>query len=211
MPAFANRVVATDLTILLRSARVITVNQVTINDPSAFVVSDFIKKTKSNYKKSAGKEFDDSNVLLTQLMDSIIYVIKNAKQGKYKDKWATVDYANKFLPARFARLTGLRFKEVTGGQAIIRLTTSNQLLVNLENKADEWEYLVIEQKFRNPSWPVNKIHDTYTSEGFRLILPEYYKEGCMGCHGGEQGKEIHAMPGDGHLGQFAGAISVILK
>ncbi|OUS06646.1 hypothetical protein A9Q81_01815 [Gammaproteobacteria bacterium 42_54_T18] len=206
----SGRDVATDLTTLLRSARAITVNSVTINDPSAFNLSDFVTKTKSNYEKSAGKKFDESNVLLTQLMDSMTYVIKNAKEGRYEGKWSTGAYANKFLPARFARLSGLRFEELTGGKAIIRLTTSAQLLVNTENKADSWEEDVIEQKFRNPSWPKNKIHDNYTNDGYRLMLPEYYKAGCMRCHGGGQGKAIHAEPVEGHLGEFGGAISVLI-
>jgi len=206
-----NREVATDLTTLLRSARSITVNKATINDPSVFNIRYFVSKTKSNFEKSAGKEFDESNILLGQLMDSIVFVIKNAKEGKYEGKWATGNYANMFLPARFARLTGLKFKELTGGKAIIRLTTSNQLLVNTENKPDQWENEVIEQKFRNPSWPKNKIHDNYTNDGFRLMLPEYYNEGCLSCHGGENGKAIHTDPVEGHLGEFGGAISVIIK
>ena len=209
--AFAgSREVATDLTTLLRSARAITVNSITINDPSAFNVSDFVAKTKNNYEKSAGKKFDESNVLLTQLMDAMTSVIKNAKAGKYANTWTTGAYANKFLPARFARLSGLGFEKLTGGAAIIRLTTSRQLLVNTENKADTWEDNVIEQKFRNPSWPKNKIHDNYTNEGYRLMLPEYYKAGCLACHGGEQGKAIQAEPVEGHSGEFGGAISVLL-
>ncbi len=209
--AFAGqRDVATDLTTLLRSARAITVNSTTINDPSAFNVSNFVTETKRKYEKSAGKEFDESHVLLTQLMDAITYVIKNAKEGQYVGKWKTGAYANKFLPARFARLVGLRFEKLTNGKAIIRLTTSSQLLVNTENKADAWETDVIEQKFRNPSWPKNKMHDNYTNDGFRLMLPEYYTAGCLSCHGGEQGKAIHAEPVEGQLGAFGGAISVLL-
>ena len=77
----SGRDVATDLTTLLRSARAITVNSVTINDPSAFNLSEFVAKTKSNYEKSAGKKFDESNVLLTQLMDSMTYVIKMPRKG----------------------------------------------------------------------------------------------------------------------------------
>ncbi|NRB79323.1 MAG: DUF3365 domain-containing protein [Saccharospirillaceae bacterium] len=210
--AFADkRELATDLTTLLRSARAVTVNSVTINDPSNFNIEQFISKTKSNYKNSAGKEFDESNVVLNQLMDSIVFVINNAKKGEYKNNWPDGDYANKFLPARFARLTGLKFEELSNGKNIIRLTTSNQLLVNADNKADDWENVVLEQKFRNPNWPKNKIYDNYTKDGFRLILPEYYSEGCMSCHGGEKGKSIHAEPVEGYLGEFGGAISVIIK
>ncbi|PCJ11259.1 MAG: hypothetical protein COB04_19370 [Gammaproteobacteria bacterium] len=202
---------ATELTTLLRSARSVTVNKVTIDDPSKFVLADFVVKTKSNYKDAAGKPFDDSDEMLNHLMDAIVFVIGNAKEGRYKDKWNSGDYAGKFLPARFAREAGLKFEQLTQGKATIRLTTSDRLLVNKQNKSQPWENLVIEQKFMASSWPKNRIYDKYTKEGFQLLLPEYYNAGCLGCHGGEQGKKIHASPIAGELGDFGGAISVFIR
>jgi len=91
------------------------------------------------------------------------------------------------------------------------LTTSNALLINSENKADAWENAAIETKFLSAGWKRNRVYSEKTSLSYRLILPEYYKSGCLGCHGGEQGKKIHAQPISGNLGDFGGAISVILK
>ncbi len=202
---------AQDLTTLLRSARAVTVNKKTIGDPTLINVKKFIKKTKKNYLRSSGKKLDKSNVMLGQLLEAIKQVVTEAQSGKYADKWTKGDYANKFLPARFARQTGLAFEKITDGKGIIKLTTSDDLLVNLANKADEWENKVIETMFLKPNWERNKVFSEKTSTGYRLILPEYYKSGCMACHGGDQGKKIHSKPISGNIGDFGGAISVILK
>jgi len=202
---------AKDLTTLLRAARSVTVNKTTIADPGKFNVKKFIKKTKKNYKRASGKKFDKSNVLLSQLMTAVTRVVTNAKDGAYKGKWPTGDYANKFLPARFAREAGLEFEKLTNGRATIKLTTSGALLVNTDNKADAWENNVIESKFLTSGWERNKVFSEKTSDGHRLILPEYYKSGCLKCHGGETGKKIHPGKISGELGDFGGAISVVLK
>jgi hypothetical protein len=47
-------------------------------------------------------------------------------------------------------------------------------------------------------------------KAFRLILPEYYKAGCMGCHGGANGAKIHAGKSEGKVGELGGAISVAI-
>ncbi|MBN4080391.1 DUF3365 domain-containing protein [Beggiatoa alba] len=202
---------AKDLTTLLRAARAVTVNKTTIADPGKINVRKFIKKTKKNYLRASGKKFDKSNEVLNQLMKAIKFVVSSAQEGKYQGKWPSGPYANKFLPARFARETGLKFAELTGGKGILKLTTSNALLVNQENKVDTWENTVIENKFLKGDWPRNQIFAEKTADGYRLILPEYYKSGCLGCHGGEMGKKIHSKPIAGNLGDFGGAISVILK
>ena len=202
---------ATNLTTLLRSARSVTVNKATIADPSQFDVSKFIKKTKKNYLRSAGKKIDKSDVMMQQLLDAIIFVIRKAKAGEYKDKWPSGQYAHQFLPARFARETGLKFSELTGGKGTIKLTTSTGLLVNPKNRPDAWESTVISSKFLSNDWPRDQVMEESTSEGYRLLLPEYYKSGCLDCHGGANGKSIHAEPISGNLGDFGGAISVILK
>jgi len=209
---FASNVeTATKLTTLLRSARSVTVNKKTIGDPTTFDVAKFMKKTKKNYLRASGGKLDESDPMLKKLLTAIEYVITNAKAGKYSGKWTSGTYANKFLPARFARETGIKFGELTGGKATIKLTTSSGLLVNPSNKADTWENNIIEKKFLTKGWEKNKIFHEKTGAGFRLILPEYYKSGCLKCHGGDAGKAIHPSKKAGNLGDFGGAISVTLK
>ena len=54
--------------------------------------------------------------------------------------------------------------------------------------------------------------DKNGKQAYRLILPEYYKESCLGCHGGSKG-ELDITGGKkegGVLGQLGGAISVTI-
>jgi len=101
---------AQDLTTLLRAARSVTVNKVTITDPAKFNVKKFIKKTKENYLRTSGKKLDESNVLLAQLLAAIKQVIIDAKAGKYAGKWSSGDYANKFLPDDLLEKKGFNLK-----------------------------------------------------------------------------------------------------
>lgn len=202
---------ATDLTVLLRSARSVSVNPTTIADPSKFDVDSFMAKTRSIYKSEAKKNIDESNEILMQLLQSIETVIKNAKLGKYTNQWPEGKYANKFLPARFAREVSLEYKKITNGDATIHLTTSDSLLVNLENRALDWERIVIDDYFIGRRWAKDRVYYNYTDDGFVLLLQEHYTQDCLGCHGGEAGKSIHAKPVEGKLGEFAGAISVFIK
>jgi hypothetical protein len=203
--------IATDLTTLLRSARAITVNKTTIADPSIFNIKKFLRKTEKNYKRANDKKVSKSGKMVKSLFKAVEIVVTNAKNGQYTGKWPSGQYANKFLPARFAREVGIEFGKLTEGKGLLKLTTSNALLVNEDNEADEWESNVIESKFNSGNWPKNQVFSEQTSEGFRLILPEYYKTGCMGCHSGENGKSIHAGGVEGQLNKFGGAISIILK
>ena len=49
-------------------------------------------------------------------------------------------------------------------------------------------------------------------QAFRLILPEYYKESCLGCHGGPKGERdiTGGKKEGGVLGELGGAISVAI-
>lgn len=202
---------AKDLTTLLRAGRAVTVNKTLIGNPSKYKVDSFVKRTKKYYKNFSGNKLDESNVMLGKLMESMKQVIIKAKAGDYKDKWPTGSYANKFLPARFARESALAFNKASGGKATIKLTTSNELLVNTDNKADSWETSAIEGKFKSSGWEKGKAYSEKTAEGFRLILPEYYISGCMSCHGGNTGKELHPGNIEGVVGELGGAISVVLN
>lgn len=211
-PVFASQEdTAKDLTTLLRAGRAVTVNKTLISNPSRYKVDNFVKRTKRYYKTFSGKELDENNEMLSKLMNSMKKVIMNAKSGAYKDKWPSGAYANKFLPARFARQSGLLFTESTAGNAKLKLTTSKDLLVNKNNKADGWESSVIEGKFQSTDWEKGKAYSETTADGFRLMLPEYYISGCMGCHGGIAGKELHPGNVEGVVGYLGGAISVTLR
>ncbi len=49
-------------------------------------------------------------------------------------------------------------------------------------------------------------------QAYRLILPEYYKESCLACHGKPKGERdiTGGKKEGGTLGELGGAISVVI-
>ncbi len=87
---------------------------------------------------------------------------------------------------------------------------------NRANAPDAWEAKVIETMFKQSGWPKGKVFtETRMHKGkraFRLILPEYYKPSCLGCHGNSKGaRDITGGKKEGgKLGELGGAISVAI-
>ena len=103
-----------------------------------------------------------------------------------------------------------------GEIALIRLTAPADLVRNRANRPDAWEKAIIEEQFKDPSYPTSQQvvaeADYKGRPAFRLILPEYYKESCLACHGQPAG-ELDITEGKkegGELGQLGGAISVLI-
>lgn len=209
--------IAKELTILLKASRAVLVkNKPLIKDPmgAGIGVDKFVELTTANYRKMTGGEFKMADGAKGQaqkiLMDAIKGVVGDVVSGKDKK----LDPKGRFLPAIFARKAASRFGEVSGGKMYLKLTTQDKYLVNASNKADAWEKGVIDGKFLNADWKKGKTHSEMAThngkKAFRLILPEYYKAGCMGCHGGKNGAKIHAGKTDGKVGELGGAISVAI-
>lgn len=203
--------IAEDITTLLRAGRAATIDKTLIGKHRKYKTDNFVEHTKKYYKIFSGKNLDESNELLNKLMSSMKHVISKAKSGRYTDRWPSGDYENEFLPARFARISAGIFSQKTRGKVRLKLTTSNDLLINPANKADRWESSVIENKFLSTNWEKGKPYFEKTANAFRLILPEYYISSCMGCHGGLTGKGLHSGNIEGEIGELGGAISVILN
>ena len=75
----------------------------------------------------------------------------------------------------------------------------------------------IEEQFRAPEWPQGQLYaESQSSAGhgtLRVIIPEYYKQACLACHGGPKSEmDITGYPKEGgQLGELAGAISITLR
>jgi len=86
---------------------------------------------------------------------------------------------------------------------------------NRANRPDKWESEVIEGTFKSAGYDKKYVSEVTQKKGkdaFRLILPEYYKESCLSCHGDPKG-ELDITGGKkegGKLGELGGAISVTL-
>lgn len=209
--------IAKELTILLKASRAVLVqNKPLIKDPkgAGIGVDKFMDITYANYEKMAGKKFamGDGNMGKAQgmLVDAIKGVVGDVVSGKDTN----LDPKGRFLPAIFARKAATRFGEVSGGKMYLKLTTQDKYLINSGNKADAWEKGVIDGKFLKADWKKGETFFEMANhngkKAFRLILPEYYKEGCMNCHGGEYGAKVHAGKTGGNVGELGGAISVAI-
>ena len=215
--------VSKELTTLFRAARaVISANQKKINDPNIGnkgITSNFaVSETKENFKKATGKEFRmadaSSNLGKAQraIFDAISSVINQA-QPLINEKGKGF---KGFLPAVFAKQVADSFSRIMKDQMSIKLTAPKAYVRNLANRPDSWERNVIESKFKSPNWEFGKwFAEANTIKGkdaFRFILPEYYSESCLGCHGGPKG-DIDITGGKkegGKLNELGGAISFVI-
>jgi len=217
--AASNDAYAEELTTLFRSARgVISKNQAHINNPdigdkglSGEVV---VEKAKANYQSATGAPLDmNTNAeAKTAMLDAIVAVMGNAQelineQGKaFKG----------FLPAIFARKVATSFNSNMSGKMRIKLTAPKNYVRNRGNRPDKWENAIIESRFRAADYPTGQpFSETASYKGkpaYRFILPEYYKESCLACHGEPKGAtDITGgkMEG-GKLNELGGAISLII-
>lgn len=121
-----------------------------------------------------------------------------------------------FVPALFARLMNERFAEKVGSEARIRVTAPKELVRNRKALPDEWETRVITTVFSDTS---RAKKDAYIESAevdgrpaFRMLLPEYYTESCLVCHGAPKGEiDITGYPKEGgKVGDLGGAISIVL-
>lgn len=121
-----------------------------------------------------------------------------------------------FVPAVFARLVNERFADKVGDEARIKVTAPPSLVRNRKARPDDWELSVIEGQLTLSDWPVGTPFQEVTSvagrDAFRVLMPEYYSDGCMACHGAPAGAiDITGYPKEGGaVGDLGGAISITL-
>jgi hypothetical protein len=121
-----------------------------------------------------------------------------------------------FVPAVFARLVNERFEDKVGTDALIKVTAPVPLVRNRKSRPDTWEQSVIDGQFGSPDWPRGDLYAEVTTfkqrNAFRVMVPEYYGQACLACHGGPKGAmDVTGYPMEGgQLDALAGAISIAL-
>lgn len=121
-----------------------------------------------------------------------------------------------FIPAVFARLVNEKFGSDVSTQAAVKVTAPKALVRNRKARPDVWENSVITDRFQDTSWPQGEaFYEDTTVAGkpaFRMLIPEYYSESCLACHGSPVGEtDVTGFPKEGgSLGELAGAISITL-
>lgn len=219
----SNEEIALSLSTLLRSARaVISDKQKHINNPDigdkGLTADVVVGIAKDNYNKATGTDIDsiDPASLHGQLIDAELQAVRDV-MDEAQDTINEQGVGLKgFLPAIFARLVTQDFGAAVGDKATIKLTAPKNYVRNRANRPDKWEHKVIEKMFRSPDYPNGQHFAEATNvkgkQAYRLILPEYYKESCLACHGGPKGERdiTGGKKEGGTLGELGGAISVVI-
>ncbi len=212
------------LATLLRVGRgVISGNQDLINDPDIGdkgLDSDrFIKIVETTYKDLTGAMplepgLSAEQVMLTRAQLDAMAEIMDENQALINAEGMGF---KGFIPAIFARLVNERFVEKQGEKAKVKVTAPPDLVRNRKARPDTWEATVLKEKLGSPSWErgVPFFEEVTGEEGssFRMLIPEYYSESCLTCHGSPKGAvDVTGFPKEGGaLGDLAGAISITLK
>lgn len=206
-----------ELATILRAARkVISTHQEHINNPqvghkglSADVV---LENTYSNFNSAVGYRLNPEGEAKTALLAAIRQVI-DSNQTLINTKG--IGFKG-FLPAIFAGQVVGAFNHAMKGKIRLKLTAPLNYIRNPLNRPDRWEQTIIENRFRQPNYIKGKPYyehvDGADKSKFRFILPEYYSQSCLGCHGHPKG-ELDITGGrkeGGVLGELGGAISVVI-
>jgi hypothetical protein len=219
----ADFAIGSKLADMLRASRsVVSANQGLINDPDIgdkqFSSEKFVGKADAIYLKRVGTALnvDELSERDRRLLDSQ----RRAMRQVVDDHQAEINRLGVgfkgFIPAIFARLANEEFGAIAGQEARIRVTAPPDLVRNRKARPDPWEKNILETRFLTSGWPKGKpFTEEVEFEGrlaFRMLLPEYYRESCLACHGTPKGElDITSYPKEGGMvGDLAGAISIVI-
>lgn len=208
---------------LLRAGRSVVSNyQTLINDPALgdkhLDSERFASEAIAVYSKNTGQ--DPFSGELTKrdrrLLEAQIGAMREVVDEQQDDiNRAGIGFKG-FVPAVFARLLNEKFAAKVGNEALVRVTAPEQLVRNRKSLPDAWEASIIVSVFSDPKRAKGEAYTDVTEvEGrpaFRMLLPEYYTESCLSCHGEPKGEiDITGYPKEGgKAGDLGGAISIVL-
>ncbi|OAE99605.1 hypothetical protein AYJ54_33080 [Bradyrhizobium centrolobii] len=207
---------------LVAGETVISRKQERIDDPKlgdkGLSGKALLEQTREIYRRATGVDpaaVDPASRhgrLLRAQMDAIVEVMDanqatiNAKGTGFKG----------FIPAVFARLVDEAFARRAMGEAEVKITGPPDRIRNRKARPDTWETDVIKSKLLAPNWPRDQAYSAAVETGgrpaFRVMVPQYYDESCLACHGSPKGEvDITGYPKEGaKLNELGGVISIIL-
>lgn len=117
------------------------------------------------------------------------------------------------IPATFGTETATRFQSWSG--IYLKQTAPSHLVRNPRNKPDDYESASFSRFSTSHSQQVpDKVFSEVTDDGkyVRVLLPLFYKQACLACHGEPKGqRDISGYPREGAKeGELGGAISVMV-
>lgn len=216
--------VSEHLAAVLRTGRsVVSANQDLINDPDigdkGLTPDVFLQQVDALYQKQKGEPILSEG--LTPLERELTEAQLAAMKQVIIDNQSVINSPGigfkGFIPAVFARLTNEHFAEAMGATARVKVTAPLDLVRNRKARPDTWEAQAIKDYLRQADWEKGKPFfeevDDNGATVFRMLIPEYYSESCLTCHGSPKGEmDVTGFPKEGGAaGDLAGAISVTLR
>lgn len=214
--------IALALANMLRAGRtVIASNQALINDPGTGKDLTGAKVRDAAIKVFRDRTGNDPDAIISKnpygkllsiQIESITEVLDDNQTTINKPG---IDFKG-FVPAVFGRLVNERFREKIGREADVKVTAPVSLVRNRKALPDEWENSIIKSKFLSGDWPKDKVYSELVETGgrtaYRVLVPEYYNQSCMSCHGEPKGEiDVTGYPKEGGVvGQLGGVISISL-
>jgi Protein of unknown function (DUF3365) len=222
-PGERDMAVAQSLAEMLQDARtVVSDAQDLINDPAIgdkhLTGETVLARAVDIYSKATGvdpRKVDPASRegrLLQAMMAAIVEVVDD-NQGTVNAKGTGF---KGFIPAVFARLVAEEFGRLAKGEAEVKVTAPPELVRNRKARPDQWEAEIIRTKLLDPAWPAGQPYSATIASGgrpaFRVMVPEYYVESCLACHGSPKGEmDITGYPKEGgKLNDLGAAISITL-
>jgi hypothetical protein len=203
------------LATLLNAGRVVVEqNQLLINDPGkgdkAFtpnvfeqlVLNEFAHQTHIDLKSPHTSLPTSTKELLAQLILASKEVVADAQ---FVINQRGIGYKN-FVPATFGSQAARRFSNRS--HVTMKQTTLNPR--NLKNTPDAYEETMLKRLARQPASTVPIVEWLDGGKLLRSLMPIYYSEDCLTCHGNPKGVlDISGYPREGaQAGELAGAISI---
>ncbi len=216
--------IARNLAAMLQSARaVISDNQAKINDPSGgdkgLTGTVVLEEALARFRAATGidpEQLDSSSYegrLMRAQMDAVVEVLDDNQETINAEG---IGFKG-FIPATFARLLNEAFGRRVGSEASVKVTAPPELVRNRQSRPDEWEIAAIRDYLRSSDWPHGQVHSGVDEAGegapVRIMVPEYYAQSCLSCHGGPKGEvDITGYPKEGASeGDLGGVISIRLQ
>lgn len=205
---------------LLQAGRlVIEQNQALIDDvhkgEKGFTPEVFEQQMYSIFRQRTGI---DLNMLSTKHLPSgipplardLLPALVEASKEVVRDAQVVINqrgigYKN-FIPATYGSQTASRFSK----RSHVQLKQTAIQPRNPKNEPDEYEASVLHWLSRRPNGEAYVSELTESSRTLRVIMPIYYQQECLACHGEPKGEwDISGYQKEGaRVGTLAGAISV---
>lgn len=203
------------LTTLLNAGRVVVErNQTLINDSGkgdkGFTTEVFERLVLDEFFQQTGIDLKHPSSSLSSLAKELLATLLLASKEVVGDAQFVINqrgigYKN-FIPATFGSQAARRFSKRS--KVTMKQTTLDPR--NLNNTPDAYEEMVLKRLAKEPapSAPIIEWIDGGTL--LRTMMPIYYSEDCLTCHGNPKGiLDISGYPREGaREGDLAGAISI---